>query len=69
MKYEILSLEKKDYKATNSYNNILCPGLFLCTLGNKCEPIGDNLCINPGLGCRNGCGGAKTSSCVGTNNF
>lgn len=71
MKYEVISIIGKDYEPNSGAGctptNLKCRNLICWEI--VCNPTGDNLCTNPGLGCRNGCGGAKTSSCVGTNNI
>ena len=41
---------------------IWCPSLDII-----CDCGADSFCINPGLGCRAGCGGSKWTNCVQPN--
>lgn len=76
MKYEVYTIADKVYEPNSGGIcgdfNLICPQ-FVCSSGAGCSNpdsgCGDNLCTNPGMGCRHGCGGAKTSACKGTTNF
>ena len=67
MGYEVISNGSSGYTTTGLID-IICWGGLGCidiNLGceSECPPV-DSFCVNPGIGCRNGCGGATGESCV-----
>ncbi|MEG2013546.1 MAG: hypothetical protein RR063_10150 [Anaerovoracaceae bacterium] len=70
MGYEILNEGNGVQPYDINFNLICAPINGICTgSDNSCggkNKSCEQFCTNPGLGCRNGCGGATGSSCVGT---